>query len=256
MKSNQMMEVRINEDLSFQIGHKTRMGKVDNILAYGNLLREQRGLDTIEMKEILRRKDFWEYIISVNTLHIKSKEGNSHFEFFSDFTKLDEYKDSKGRIQYSNLIKEFPNLIKSQKGGKVENRGYWMDLHILLKVAAILDSDLEAQIYDIFINGHILELRDKGGNQFLKLNKAIDTLPDRTPELKPNGNKGCYIQVAKLIRDKLNILSTHGYNEREHNIKVQELRAKIEDFSVKMIEMKMVNSYDELKTFIINFPID
>ncbi len=265
MKTDQKMSVRINEDLTITIYHKSKLGKVDNILSYGNFLREQRGLRPLEMKNILKKQDFWEFVIARNTQNYKEmlKSQSSNLELWnntrinSDYSILDNYRGSnKSEIKYNELIKEFPHLIKSQRGGKVENRGYWLDLYLLLKIGAMLDKDLEVQIYDVFIKGKILEHRDAGGDNFKKLNRAIDTLPDRQPHLKPKGNKGCYINIAKLIRDKLSILDTRGYNEDEHNSVIQSLREKIEDTSINLIKMGMIKSYPELKTFIINFPID
>jgi len=34
MQTNQMMQVRINGDLTIRIGHLTQMGRVDEILVY------------------------------------------------------------------------------------------------------------------------------------------------------------------------------------------------------------------------------
>jgi len=242
MKTNQMMNVPINKDLTIRIGHITRMGRVDEVMAYGNLLRELRGLRPIELKQILQTRDFWEFVIAMNTAieNDKFKKNNpkvdySTFDIYSDYSQLEKYIDDKGRVKYSELIKQFPTLIKSVRGGKVEDRGHYMHLNLLLKLATILDKDLEAQIYMIFIEKKILEHRDAGGENFKRLNRAIDTLPDRSKELKPKGNKGCYINVAKLIRKKLDILDTKGYNEKEHNAFIQEKRERIEDKLVSFI---------------------
>jgi len=281
MKTNQLMSVRINEDLIITIYHKSKLGKVDNVLAYGNFLREQRGLRQLPMDKILRKQEFWEFVIARNTQNYKEmlKSQSSETELWnnttnsdksqtskievwnnarvdSDYSILDNYRGSnKSEIKYKELIKEFPHLIKSQRGGKVENRGYWLDLYLLLKVGAMLDKDLEVQIYDVFIKGKILEHRDAGGDAFKELNKLIDILEDRTPKLKPKGNKGVYIQVSKLVRDKLKILETRGYNKEEHDNIVQSKREKIIDFACSAIKMQMIKTYPQLKTFIINYPI-
>jgi hypothetical protein len=265
MKTNQIMCVRINKDLTIRIGHLTRLGKVDEVISYGNLLRELRGLKPITLHDILRTRDFWEFVIAMNTAiendKLKKSKGenspfgnsdnpkvqNCHFDIYSDYSQLEQYVDNKGRVKYSELIKQFPNLIRSVRGGKVENRGHYMHLNLLLKLATILDKDLEAQIYMIFIEGKILENRDNGGEAFKRLNKAIDTLPDRQPHLKPKGNKGVYINVAKMIREKLDIIDTSGYNKDEHDNIIQKKRDEYISTLVKLIEMGFVTSYPQLK---------
>jgi len=262
MKTNQTMCVKINQDLTIRIGHLTKMGRVDEIITYGNLLRELRGLRPIKIEDILKTRDFWEFVIAMNTAleneKLKKSKGqncpfensdnpnveNSTFDFYSDYSKLEQYIDNKGRVKYSQLIKQFPTLIKSVRGGKVENRGHYMHLNLLLKIATILDKDLEAQIYMIFIEGKILEHRDAGVK---RLNKAIDTLPDRQPHLKPKGNKGVYINVAKMIREKLSIIDTKGYNEDEHDKVIQEKREEYINKLVSFIEIGFITSYPQLK---------
>jgi len=248
MKTNQQMSVKINKDLTIKIGHLTQLGKVDEILTYGNLLRELRGLKPITMKSILEKQGFWEFVIARNAQKMaKSQTPESGVWIEGDFSTLEKYKNKHGKIQYSQLVKQFPTLIKSVRGGKVENRGYYFDLYLLLKIASMLDKQLEVQIYEVFIEGRILELRDDGGEAFKRLNEAIDTLPDRQPHLKPKGNKGCYIQVSKMIRDKLDILSTKGYNEEEHDRKVHEKREEYINKLISFIEIGFITSYPQLK---------
>ena len=213
----------------------------------------------------MRTQEFWEFVIARNAQKLaksqsgkfplwnKDKSQSSESEVWNieaDYSRLEEYKDNKGRIQYSKLIKEFPTLIKSVRGGKVENRGHYMDLYLLLKIASMLDKQLEVQIYEVFIEGKILEHRDAGGEAFKRLNRAIDTLPDRQPHLKPKGNKGCYIRVANMIRDKLDILDTSGYNEDEHDNFIQEKREEMIDKLVSFIEIGFITSFEQLKATI------
>jgi len=48
-----------------------------------------------------------------------------------------------------------------------------------VKSLKYLSPKLELEIYEVFIKSKILELRDLGGDNFILLNRAIDTLPDR-----------------------------------------------------------------------------
>ena len=243
------MKVRINRDLTIRIGHLTQLGRVDEIMAHGNLLRELRGLKPIELKAILRKQDFWEFVIARNAQKMAKSQSveTTLWNIEGDYSELESYKDNKSQIQYSKLIKQFPTLIKSVRGGKVENRGHYMDLYLLLKIASMLDKQLEVQIYEVFIDGKILEHREAGGEAFKRLNRAIDTLPDRSPELKPNGNRGCYIKISNMIRDKLNILDSKGYNGKEHDKFIQQKREEYINKLILFIDMGFITSFEQLK---------
>jgi hypothetical protein len=80
-----------------------------------------------------------------------------------------------------------------------------------------LSPKLELEVIDVFLGSKILHFRDIGGDNFKELNNYIDTLPDRVDK----NNKGVYIQIALLLRNKLEILETKGYNEEEHNAFIQ-----------------------------------
>ncbi|MCK5718882.1 MAG: KilA-N domain-containing protein [Thiomargarita sp.] len=119
---------------------------------------------------------------------------------------MKEFKTAEGKIQYGELIKQFPNLIQSKKG---KYGGTWAELYILLKIASMLDKDLKVEIYRVFIEENLLSLRNLGGDCYIELNMAINTLSDR----KNKNNQGIYIQIAKQFREKLEIIDTKGYNE-------------------------------------------
>ncbi|EJF06615.1 hypothetical protein ThvES_00013020 [Thiovulum sp. ES] len=96
---------------------------------------------------------------------------------------------------------------------------------------------------DVFINQKILFWRDIGGDSFKEFNKLVDTLPDR----KEKNNTGIYIQVSLAIRRKLSILSTKGYNEKEHDTLVQENSAEWLKTLGFAINVGWIKSFDELK---------
>ena len=66
-KTNQLMNVKIVEGLTIKVHNKSLMGRVSDIIIFGNQLRVDRGLSKITLKEILRKQDFWEFIIARNT---------------------------------------------------------------------------------------------------------------------------------------------------------------------------------------------
>ena len=260
LKTNQMMKVQIGNFGIIEIGHKTEMGRVSQIIEMGNKRRKENGLKPKLLDHILNKSEFWEFVIARNTLFyqnfnsLKLRELKSadKMEFIpykiseqlsikSDFTILDNYKDLMGQIKYSELIKKFPHLIKSQRG---KYGGTWAELYILLKIASMLDKDLEVAIYDVFIKSQILQHRDNGGDSFKKLNLAIEKYIPSPSE----NNQGRFIQVAKLLREKLEITNTKGYNEIEHNLEIQ----KSLIFS---LQSKLITSYEQLKDIIENLEI-
>jgi len=262
MKTNQTMSVRLGNYGTVTIGHLTRMGSADEILAIGNQIREEKGLKPKRLKDYLRRKETWEKIIKLYNVSVEddSKKffGNCRKSFGGFppkvlYSTIDDLpKDSKGTIQYQEVLKtqQLNHIIKIQNRGKLQNRGTWFEVTLLLDLATWLDVDLWYEVYSTFIEGKILEHRDAGGEAFKRLNKAIDTLPDRQPHLKPKGNKGVYINVAKMIREKLSIIDTKGYNEDEHDRIVQEKREEYINKLVTTIELGLVTSYPQLKEVI------
>ena len=261
------MIVQIGDFGTIEIGHKTKMGKVSQVIDMGNKNRVAKGLSKIEMKSILRRQDLWEFVIARNTQQIKLSKKvdstgfskcadstplekiNNSYNLFpelnsstiqSDYSEILYYKGSDGKIRYEELMKKFPTLIKSSRGKK---GGTFAELYILLKIASILDKDLEVEIYRIFIEENLLFFRDLGGDNFKLLNIAIDTLSDR----KGKNNKGVYRIIATLFRDKLEILETKGYNEKEHNSFIQLTRSKWLDRIIFAIESNYIKTYQELK---------
>jgi len=272
MKTNQTMFVKIKGFGNIVIGHKNKLAKVSDVLAVGNSYRASIGEKPItSLQSYFRKPSTWRTIIAIHNKMVEKvssygsylenidKKVSSAMHYLDIETTMKSLPRVKDRnwIDYKTILKskQFNHIIKVQHGGKVENRGYYVNLWLMIDIAMMMNEEFKVELIDIFIENKILEYRDAGGDNFKKLNRAIDTLPDRQPHLKPKGNKGVYINIAKLIRDKLNILESRGYNQEEHNAKVQELRDKIEDTAVNLIKMKMISSYPQLKTFIINFPI-
>ena len=267
LKTNQMMKVQIGNFGIIEIGHKTEMGRVSQVIEMGNKIRKIKGLRPLKADDIFRTVDFWEFVIARNTQQLNLflsqnydkidifKYGESPYlkisdeiNFYSYFGELNNHKDLLGRVQYSKLIKKFPHLIKSKRG---RNGGTWAELYILLKIASMLDKDLEVAIYDVFIKSQILQHRDNGGDSFKKLNLAIEKyIPS------PSGNnQGRFIQVAKLLRKKLEITNTKGYNEIEHNLEIQKRRDEIKKNLIFSLKSKLITFYEQLKNVIENLEI-
>ena len=132
-------------------------------------------------------------------------------------------------------------MIKTKRG---KGGGTWGHLYIMLDLATTLDADFKVLVFETFVKSKILEWRDIGGDNYILLNKAIDTLVDR----KDKNNRGVYIQIAKLFREKLALINTKGYNVKEAIAEIQQKRANWEDKLVYSIEMEFITSYKQLKT--------
>jgi len=190
------MTVTLGEFGTIEIGHKTKFGKAKDVMAIYNLIAEQKGLRSLTLEDALRSKAFWQYVLATDTL-LKNKElsnsgvtpelellSNSNsaatadntavtqdLELLSNFKELDCYVDSAERMKFSDLIPKFPHLIQTKRG---RYGGTWMHLNLLLKLASLLDPDLEALIYDAFVTGNILEYRDESGDEYKALCKSMD----------------------------------------------------------------------------------
>ena len=237
MKTNQMMTVQIGLEHIIQIGHLTKMGNLNDVLKIGNLYRKEKGFREIGLDEYLRRNETWEFINEVERKYgdLNSKREIPVLEF-----------DSKNRVIYSNAISNY-TVIRSQKGGKPENRGVWANLQIMLDLAIYLSPTLRLEMIDIFIENKLLEWRDSGGENFKELNAIIDTLPDRIGK----NNQQIYINTALLIRKKLDILDTRGYNEKDHDSFIQKKRTKWQEQLISAIELGFITSVEQLHETIL-----
>jgi hypothetical protein len=244
MKTNQMMNVKIGSTYTVQIGHLTKIGKLNDVLEIGNIYREKRGLRPIEIREWLTKESTWEFIIKV--FNEEAKKSNSHHASLDIATEIASFpRDTSNRISFGEVLKtgKFDLVIKSQRGGKPENRGYWANLFILLDLASYLDVNLKYEMYEVFIENKILIWRDIGGDNFKEFNKIVDTLPDRIGQK----NQGVYIQISKIIRHKLDILDTQGYNEEEHNALIQKKRTEYLKSLTDMVNVGLITNYPQLK---------
>jgi hypothetical protein len=237
MKTNQEMTIKIGEFGVLVIGHKTKMGSIAQIFAMGNEIRQQKGLSELSVDKFLRKESTWNYIAELNEI-IEKHKSNSPVAGELKSYDFSSYKDPKGIVSYSKLIKKFPNVIKSKRG---RYGGTFAHLELIMKSAMYLDPKLEAQVIHTFVTEKILDWRDIGGDEYLELNKLIDKLPN---------NKGKYdhIEISLAIRDKLKIFDTKGYNKKEHNAFIQKKRAEYLNALQKMIEVGFIKTVSELKS--------
>ena len=231
------MFVNIGGDFTVKIGHLTRMGSLNDVLAIGNSYRIKNDLRPIELHEWLQRRDTWEFINEVEQRLDNIKDG-----VIKEIPSLPF--DDKGRVIYSKLIKQF-TVIKSQRGGKVDNRGVWANLYIMLDLAIYMSPKLKFEMIEIFINNKLLEWRDISGDEFKSLNKTIDSnLPGREDK---TSNTGIYINIAKTLN--LRILGEKG-TWNDASSEQLNLRANLEGKLINVLELGLVKDWEHMKEII------
>ena len=236
MKTDQKMVVQLGE-ATVNIHHKTMIGSLNDILTIGNSFRLKKGQRKLKMDEYLSRESTWELVQATERRVYKDNTENLGIIKFKDFQRHN------GQLEYSKLIPKF-KVIKTKRG---KGGGTWGHLYIMLDLATILDADFKVLVFETFVKSKILEWRDMGGDNYILLNKAIDTLADR----KGKNNHGVYIQIAKQFRQQLELINTKGYNVKEAITEIQQKRANWEDKLVYSIEMGFVTSYKQLKEVVI-----
>ncbi len=88
MVTNQMMIVKINGFGNLEIGHKDMMGKVSQVVEMGNQARIHKGANPFTLDQILKKQEFWEFVIARNT-QIVRKSKSSESEYLKNSGKID-----------------------------------------------------------------------------------------------------------------------------------------------------------------------
>lgn len=225
LKTNMAMVVKITDDFSINVSHKDGMCDLREVFDYGNRLRVEAGKPEVRMDKWLSLTNTREFIES----HERLTYSNSNSPLTGEL-------ESGMNNRLSGL-----NCYKASRGKYGKTRA---DLLLTIKAAAALDTDLEVLIYTVFINQGILDLRDQGGDNFNKLNDAIDEyMPGR--EDKPS-NKGLYINAAKNIRKGLGCKSLADWNVQDADSKLHAQRAEVESRIISFLENGMIESTKHL----------
>jgi hypothetical protein len=199
----------------------TQMGDLTQIFGIGNAYRNQRGNKSLSITEWLRDPQTIEFICVVeHELGLSTQD------------------DSRDLSDTTNTIKS--PLIKTKKG---RYGGTWAHLYILLDAAMYLDAKLRLDIIKIFIEGKLLEWRDKSGNEFISLNITMDTyLPDRDL-VDAEKRKWLYINVATAIKNKVKP-NDDSWNTASHEQLAQ--RADYEKRLIDLLKMGVVKDENHL----------
>lgn len=152
----------------------------------------------------------------------------------------------------SKSTQEFIDICKEEnhgnpvieKTGKGKNARTYASVHFLIYAAEYLSARFHYQVIDVFVNQKILEYRDSGGDKFKALNMVID---NKLPGREGKSNKGIYIQVAKMLRDKCE-LGDRSWNTAT----ADELRQRdsLEQKIADILDLNLVKDWDHLKELI------
>ena len=266
---NQTMLVKIKGFGNIVIGHKNKLAKVSDVLAVGNSYRASIGEKPItSLQSYFRKPSTWRTIIAIHNKMVEKvgsygsylenidKKVSSAMHYLDIETTMKSLPRVKDRnwIDYKTILKskQFNHIIKVQHGGKVENRGYYVNLWLMIDIAMMMNEEFKVELIDIFIENKILEYRDGGGEAYKKLNILIDKTLTNAPKAPWR-----YIYIANLTKEVIgeNKPLPKGYNQEEHDAIIQKRREKIIDTSCTMIKMNIVKTYQQLEDFIINFPL-
>ena len=151
----------------------------------------------------------------------------------------------------SGTTRRFIDVIEGKSGNKcyeVTGRGNtkrtWAGIHLMIYAAEYLSPEFHYEVIDTFVKGKILELRDESGDEFKAMNVAIDLL---LPEREGKDNKSLRIQIAKMIKHKVN---PELLNWNESSSDDLRHRLKIESDIVTLLQLGVVRNYDHLKELI------
>jgi hypothetical protein len=210
------------DDKTLAVEHKTKMGSLTELWAIGNSIRESKGLNQLDMKNYLRSPETLELVQAIERKYgIESK-----------------------CVESTQLKRGMVDTIQSQliqaKRGR-HGGGTWAHLYILLDSASRMDADFKVRMYDILVEGKLLEWRDDSGDSFKALNVVLDLTV-----VKKTGNRPetlVYQTVAKAIKD--NVKPTGGdwntatYDELKR-------RTTIENQLMTILKLGFIKSFEQL----------
>ena len=211
MKTDQLMTVCFPQG-DLHISHKSMMGSLTDLFNIGNKMRVMEGKGVANMTLFINSASTQEFI------RIICEEQACH-----------------------------PDSVITRTGRGKSSRTE-ASLHLLIYAAEYLSTRFHYQIIDTFITGRLLQLRNDGGDEFGMLNRAIDRyLPGR--EGKAN-NQGCYINIAKIIRRRCNLVKPENdetWNQSIANKDAQLARYEMQHKLVSLLELGLVRDWEHLK---------
>lgn len=164
--------------------------------------------------------------------------------------QMNAFLQSKGLIDYVNAAAEEWNLpvdafiVREGRGNQTRT---FVHASVALLAAESMSPRFHAHVHRVFIEGKLLEFRERGGTEFKSLNVAIDNY---LPERENKDNRGVFINVAKVFRAR--ILGVDAKTEDWNHASVEQthLRYEWENKLCDMLRLGVVQNYEHLKTLI------
>lgn len=137
------------------------------------------------------------------------------------------------------------DFIKREgKGAKTRTYAH---ISIAMLAAESISPRFHAHVHRVFIEGKLLEFRERGGTEFMRLNAAIDQyLPGRTGK----DNKGVFIQTAKQLRGRILGAESKAGDWDSASVDQTHTRYEWEHQLCGMLRLGLVKNYDHLKEII------
>ncbi len=150
-------------------------------------------------------------------------------------------------LQAASLEWNVPVESFIRREGKGNNTRTYVHLSLAVLAAESLSPRFHAYVHKTFIEGKLLEYRELGGTEFKKLNAYIDLY---LPEREGRDNKGIFINVAKLIRNKVlgEDKTTEDWNSA--TAAATHCRYEYENTLCTLLKLNVVKNYDHLKELI------
>lgn len=164
--------------------------------------------------------------------------------------QMPSFLNSKTLNDYVEAAAHEWNIDKAQfivKEGRGKNTRTYVHVSVAMLAAEFMSARFHAHVHRVFIEGKLLEFRERGGTEFKNLNAAIDLyLPDRIGK----DNKGVYINIAKLIRER--ILGADAKTEDWNSATVAQthLRYDWENKMCDMLRLGVIRDYEHAKEII------
>lgn len=180
-------------------------------------------------------------LVSLNDLVIAGNkwrgENGLPLKNIADLTKTQAYADFRDAVA-STLNVSPESLVQTVMGRKGRTM---VHVFLAIYVAEQISPLFHVKVIQTFVEGKLLEFRDLGGTEFKNLNAAIDLyLPDRLGK----DNKGVYITLAKIIREKI-----LGQNTTWDSATVDQTHSRysIEKRLVDYLRQGLITDYEHLK---------
>lgn len=164
--------------------------------------------------------------------------------------QMNAFLGSKSLCDYITAAAIEWNLPESHfacKEGRGKNTKTFVHVSVALLAAESMSARFHAHVHRVFIEGKLLEFRERGGTEFKALNVAIDEwLPDRIGK----DNKGVFINIAKLIRARILGEDATSDDWNRASLAQTHLRYEWENKMCDMLRLGVVRDYEHMKHII------